>query len=236
MNARNVRTAACRAALAAIVLLAGTSSFARPARVGKLTTGFTATLDTRVYSGTTDALIPGTQAAGRTLVVRGTYAEFAIDLDTLTVSDYTLTGAAGRNTQLAGRRTAVFSAKVPEHGTTLTSDVSLRIANNQIVVVRAGAGQTADVTMKVTARDTDVGDALQMESSRAISFRHEIAPGFEMMGDQRGGVLLVDGPVVVREAPEPARLSAIDEAQGITRWKVPAGGRVGTILGEGLPR
>jgi hypothetical protein len=82
--------------------------------------------------------------AGQTAFVDGTYVEFLVDLDTFTIRDYTLTGVNSPRPDKdlpIDVPTVVFVSKVPNHGDTLNSPLSLELSNEGIVLDRSGAFQ-----------------------------------------------------------------------------------------------
>src|SRR6266576_2691735 len=72
-------------------------------------------------------------------LVKWKYIEFTVDAATFGVRDWTLTGAPNVLDITGGRRTTVFTAKIPDHrGLFLSSDVSVRIDKESLVVQRRG--------------------------------------------------------------------------------------------------
>ena len=198
---------------------------AAPAHAGRDSGAFRVTLsDGRAFSGKRDVTIP--VARGTIALVSGTYAEFLVDLDTFAVGDYTLTGAPSPSDITGGRRTVIFARKVPEHGSLLTGDLTLRLGNEQLELRRSGPG----IGMKIQAKDSTQGGIFQMEPSRTITYVHQLAPGFEYFTDGLGRTLLTNLTLVGRESPELA--APVGRIPTASRWRVQGGGRMGMVLGE----
>jgi hypothetical protein len=116
------------------------------------------------------------QDVGSTFLVKGKYIEFTVDAATFGVRDWTLTGAPNVLDITGGRRTIVFTAKMPDHrGLFLNSDVSVRISKESLVIERTGSG----LSMKLQVKDCANGGVFQMEPARADStttrFTHVLA-------------------------------------------------------------
>src|SRR4030081_976920 len=116
------------------------------------------------------------QDVGSSFLVKGTYIEFTVDAATFGVRDWTLTGAPNILDITGGRRTVVFTAKIPDHrGLFLNSDVSVRISKESLVIERSGSG----LSMKIQVKDCANGGVFQMEPARADStttrFTHVLA-------------------------------------------------------------
>src|SRR3954467_3244693 len=85
-----------------------------------------------------------------TFLVKGKYVEFTVDAATFGVRNWTLTGAANPLDITGGRRTLVFTAKIPNHrGLFLSSDISVRISKEALVLERTGSG----LSMKIQVKD-----------------------------------------------------------------------------------
>jgi len=113
---------------------------------------------------------------GSSFLVKGKYIEFTVDAATFGVRDWTLTGAPNVLDITGGRRTTVFTAKIPDHrGLFLSSDVSVRIAKESLVIQRTGSG----LSMKLQVKDCANGGVFQMEPERAdgatTRFTHVLA-------------------------------------------------------------
>jgi hypothetical protein len=196
-----------------------------PAHAGKDSAAFRVTLsDGRTFFGNRDVTIPA--ARGTIALVSGTYVEFLVDLDTFAVGSYTLTGAPSPSDITGGRRTVIFERKVPEHGSLLTSNLSLKLDGEKLELRRSGPG----IGMKIQAKDATQGGIFQMEPSRTITYVHQLAPGFEYFTDRLGRTLLTNLTLVGRESPEAA--APVERTPTASLWQVQGGGRMGMVLGE----
>jgi len=116
------------------------------------------------------------QNVGSSFLVKGKYIEFTVDAATFGVRNWTLTGAPNVLDITGGRRTVVFTAKMPDHrGLVLDSDVSVRISKESLVIERTGSG----LSMKIQAKDCANGGVFQIEPGRddatATRFTHVLA-------------------------------------------------------------
>lgn len=219
------------ARLAAIAFAGLALLSATPAQAGKDCGAFAVIFpDGTTFAGKQSRTIPAAAIAraGQVVLVRGQYIEFTVNLATFEVVNYTMTGRPAPTDITGGTRTVVFASKFPEHGTTLTGDVSLNLSNEQLVLQRSGGG----ITMKIQAKDCTQGGLFQMEPSRTIFYTHQLAPGFGYFFDARGRLLSTNGVVVERESPETATLQAVSPDGTASRWLVQAGGRMGAVFGE----
>jgi hypothetical protein len=101
-----------------------------------------------------------------------------VDADTFGVRDWTLTGVPNPLDITGGRRTVVFTAKIPDHrGLFLSNDVSVDISKEAFVIQRMGSG----LSMKIQAKDCANGGVFQMEPARAdgatTRFTHVLPTG-----------------------------------------------------------
>jgi hypothetical protein len=115
---------------------------------------------------------------GSLFLVKGKYVEFSVSSSTFGVWDWTLTGAPNPLDLTGGTRTVVFTRKTPHHkGLTLTSDVSVEISRESLVIQRTGPG----LSMKIQAKDCASGGTFQAEPVRADGaatvFTHVLADG-----------------------------------------------------------
>lgn len=100
---------------------------------------------------------------GNTLQARGTHVQFDIDLPTLSVRNWTLTGAANPM-RLVGQPTVIFAAKTVDHrGAVLTTTTRLRNDRGDLVLIRSGNG----VDAKIQAKDCAQGGIFQLEVERS---------------------------------------------------------------------
>ncbi|HWL96311.1 MAG TPA: hypothetical protein VNP20_03145, partial [Nocardioidaceae bacterium] len=134
--------AVAAAVLSALVMLTALSAWPAPvaqaAKSGSCA-GFTVRLGGQSYSGNQHRVIQP-RRVGKAISVTGRYVRFRVVPSTFEVRDYTLTGAdspdAGKNLPL-NRPSVVFTRKVPLHGKTLTSGLTLDISNEGMVLERS---------------------------------------------------------------------------------------------------
>lgn len=214
-------------------LLALSWASSQPAYAAKDCGGFTLTVVGGPADGTTfsgDVRRNVEVGRGATLQVRGDFVEFDVDLDTFTVNGYTLTGTPAPTDITGGRRTTIFESKVPNHGTTLTGPVELRLgAERNLRLQRSGGGQD----MKIQAKDCTQGGIFQMEPEPSITETNTLAAGFTYEAGtpgQTGRLCFTNGTVVGYDSPENAAL--VSSTAREATWDVAAGGRVGMVLGE----
>jgi hypothetical protein len=128
-------------------------------------------------SGSRKAIVPATRV-GSIFLVKGKYVEFSVSSSTFAIWDWTLTGAPNPLDLTGGTRTVVFTRKTPHHkGLALTSDVSVEISRESLVIQRTGPG----LSMKIQAKDCASGGTFQAEPVRADGaatvFTHVLADG-----------------------------------------------------------
>jgi hypothetical protein len=168
---------------------------------------------------------------GSVIKARGKYTEFDVNTDSFTAMNYTMTGAPAQKEITGLRRTVIFKSKSPQHPWILNGALQVDINDEQLVIRRA----SASIAMKISAKDRSQGDLFDMESSRTITYFHELAPGFTYFRDNLGRVLFTNGIFKGRENPRTARMIAPSgDVTGTTQtaWEVSPGGRVGMIVGE----
>ena len=116
-----------------------------------------------VASGLTTTTVSGA-ALGERFGVRGLYNQFDVRASDFAVLDYAFTGAPNELDMTGGRFTPVWASKVPDlDGTVLTSDVSVEIGEDELVIMRTGSGDS----IKIQAKDCAQGGIFQMEPERA---------------------------------------------------------------------
>jgi hypothetical protein len=122
--------------------------------------------------------VVGASSVGSTFTVKGRYLEFTVESSTFGIRDWKLTGAPNPRDITGGKPTPVFASKIPDHrGLSLTSDVSVRIDREKLVIERTGFG----LSMKIQANDCANGGIFQVEPARADGtatvFTHVLADG-----------------------------------------------------------
>lgn len=112
---------------------------------------------------------------GTTMLVRGRHVRFDVDLNTMAVRNWTLTGATNVG-RLVERPTVIFTEKTPLHGATLTRTDRLRNDKGDLVFIRTNG----NVSVKIQAKDCSQGGVFQMEvereDGRPTRVRHVLAP------------------------------------------------------------
>lgn len=113
--------------------------------------------------------------AGNRMAIRGRHVEFDVDLRTMAVLNWTLTGADNPD-RLVDRPTVIFSEKTPLHGAVLTTTERLRNDRGDLVFIRTNGS----VSVKVQAKDCAQGGVFQMEietdDAPSTRVRHVLAP------------------------------------------------------------
>src|SRR3712207_1908961 len=109
------------------------------------------------------------------MLVRGKHVQFDIDMRTMGVRNWTLTGALNPG-RLVERPTVIFAEKTPLHGATLTKTDRLRNDRGDLVFIRTNGV----VEVKIQAKDCSQGGVFQMEiereDGRATRVRHVTGP------------------------------------------------------------
>lgn len=109
------------------------------------------------------------------MLVRGRHVQFDIDLRTMGVRNWTLTGANNPG-RLVERPTVIFTEKTPLHGAALTKTERLRNDRGDLVFIRTNGV----VTVKIQAKDCSQGGVFQMEIERddapGTRVRHVLSP------------------------------------------------------------
>ena len=205
------------------------SIFATPTFAGKDCGFFKVTIGGKTYTaagGDIRLILPAADVNGKTAIVKGTFAEFKVDLDTFTVIDYVLTGAPSSRDITGGRRTRVFVSQTPQLANDLTGNLELRLSQENVRLVRAGRG----AKMKVDAKDCNQGDIFELQSNFPIRVAHVLDPAFHYFTDRLGRTMFTNGKVIGREHPELAKL--ISRTSRTSQWQVNAGGDVEAVFGE----
>lgn len=112
---------------------------------------------------------------GNTVFVRGRHVGFDVDLRSMAVLNWTLTGVANPG-RLVDRPTVIFASKTPLHGAVLTRDERLRNDKGDLVWTRTNGA----VSVKLQAKDCSQGGVFQMEiendNAPSTRVRHLLAP------------------------------------------------------------
>jgi hypothetical protein len=249
MSLTRTPLAVLRTAIVATAVIAASVAFAAPAEAKTSATGGDFSV---AVNGTTYNPAPGRDVkfsditpAGR-VSVRGIHVGFDIDVSTLGVYDYTLTGAPDAQ-RMVTAPTAIFASKVP----TLTAAqragakiTNLEVKDDSLVVIF----QTALGKYKIQAKDGAQGGIFQMETEFAgpVEFTHTLAPGiFYFLNSFTGKINFGNGVDAVtaaqsatgyhqmllgKDSPQVATKTL--QTATVTKWIVQPGGRMGGVLGE----
>lgn len=236
-SARKTRARLLAVAAAALLALAAAlvalSAAPQPAEAAKSGTcrPFSVTTGGQTFRGDQDTVVPAARV-GQTIQVRGRFVRFSVAASTFAVRDYTLTGADSGDPDKdlpINSPTVVFESKVPLHGETLNGPLSIGLSNEGVVLERAGGGQD----MKIQAKNCPQGGIFQMEPEPGTRERNTLGPGFTYEAGTPGqatSLCFTNGRFAGYDSPELATL--ISSTAKVATWQVPAGGRVGGVLGE----
>lgn len=113
--------------------------------------------------------------AGDMLLVRGTHVQFDINTVTMSVTNWTLTGAPNVG-RLVEAPTVIFLEKTPLLDMTFNRTTRARNDRGDLVYIRTARG----ATVKIQAKDCSQGGVFQMEVERkdgaVTRFRHVLGP------------------------------------------------------------
>jgi len=235
---KNIKTYAWLSlALAMLAAIIFAVMFSTPERAQAAKGGtceqFSVSTGGKTYSGDQKLTIPANQV-GATIRVRGTYIEFDVRSSDFAVFNYRHTGAdsprADKNLPIGPAGVTIFQSKIPLHGKTLTSPLSLEISQESLVLERNGGGQD----MKIQAKDCQQGGLFQMEPEPGTRERNTLGDGFlytnQPPGEQR--LCFTNGQVPGYDSPELANLVSRSADNKSATWRVAAGGRIGMVIGE----
>lgn len=192
-----------------------------------------------------DVKVSGLRPTGP-VVVKGAHVTFRIDPTTLSVDDYTLTGAASPE-RMVTKPTVIFASKTPQLTAAQRSSVSIKqleVKDDTLVVTfNAGGGK-----LKVQAKDAPAGGIFQMEPEfgTPVEIVHTLGPTlFYFVNSFTGKVNFGDGldPVTSAQSAtgyhqmllgkdSPQVATKLFQDGSTTRWSVTSGGRMGGVLGE----
>ena len=198
---------------------------------GELAKGSRSRRGGRTFSGDQDRTIR-VGRVGENIQVRGTYITFNVRSSDFAVLNYRHTGANSprpdKNLPIGPEGTTIFQSKVPNHGETLTSGVSLNLNNEGVVLERSGGGQD----MKIQAKDCQQGGLFQMESEPGTPETNTLGADFTYTGQPPGQERLcfTNGQFSGYDSPELATL--VSNTNKVATWNVQSGGRIGMVIGE----
>lgn len=236
-SARNTRAHLWAVAAAALLALAAAlvalSAAPKPAEAAKGGTceSFAVSTGGQTFRGDQDRTIPAA-AVGDTIRVRGTYITFNIRAADFAVTNFRHTGARSdrpdKNLPIPAGGVQIFKSKVPLHGETLNSPVSLDISAEGVVLERNGGGQD----MKIQSKDCVQGGLFQMEPEPGLRERNTLGDAFRYTvqppGEER--LCFTNGRFPGYDSPELATL--VSNTAKVATWRVAAGGRMGMVIGE----
>ena len=185
------------------------------------------------YRGDQTRTIPADRVGDR-VRVDGTYIEFNVRSRDFATLNYRHTGVDSprpdKNLPIGPDGTTIFESKVPLHGQTLTSPVSLKIGNESVVLERNGGGQD----MKIQAKDCQQGGLFQMEPEPGTRERNTLGPDFTYTTQPPGETRLcfTNGRFPGYDSPELATLLSRSDDNKVATWRVASGGRIGMVIGE----
>lgn len=180
----------------------------------------------RVVSPDDEQFTQGTRqtvAPRNFMLVRGTYVSFDVNLSTFEVLDYTL-----ESPPTGGVPAQIFERKTPLFAGTLTGPMDLRVVREHIRMER-GTGQN----LKIQAKDCQEGGLFQHEPEPGLSYEHVLGAGFTYepgTPGQDGPLCFTNGILPGYDSPELATL--VSSTATTATWSVPAGGRMGMVVGE----
>jgi hypothetical protein len=249
MSPTRTPLAVLRTALIAAAVIAGSLAVATPAQAKTSENGgdFSVTVNGTTYNPAQgkDLKLSGITPTGR-IAVRGLNVGFDIDVATLGVYDYTLTGRADPQRMVTGP-TKIFASKVPTLTTAQRAGAtikSLEVKDDALVVLF----QTGSGKYKIQAKDGAQGGIFQMETEFAapVEFTHTLAPGiFYFVNSFTGKINFGNGVDAVtaaqsatgshqmllgKDSPQVATKTL--QTATVTKWIVQPGGRLGGVLGE----
>jgi hypothetical protein len=219
---------------------ASMASLPAPAEAAKGGTcaAFSVTTGGNTFRGDQTRTIRASQVGDR-IRVDGRYIEFSVRTSDFATLNYRHTGVdsprADKNLPIGPAGTTIFESKVPLHGKTLTSPVSLSLGNESVVLERSGGGQD----MKIQAKDCQQGGLFQMEPEPGTLERNTLGPDFTYTSQPPGEERLcfTNREAVTRafagyDSPELATLLSRSPDNKSATWQVASGGRIGMVIGE----
>jgi hypothetical protein len=236
VTVRNARPYLWVGVALAMLLLVGSTMvgyLTSPAEAAKSGTcaAFTVSTGGRTFSGDQTRTIPANQVGDR-IRVDGKYIEFNVRTRDFATLNYRHTGVDSpdpdKNLPIGPAGTTIFESKVPLHGKTLTSPVSLNIGNESVVLERSGGGED----MKIQAKDCQQGGLFQMEPEPGARERNTLGPDFtytpQPLGETR--LCFTNDRFSGYDSPELATL--VSHTDKVATWRVASGGRIGMVIGE----
>ncbi|KAG8628214.1 hypothetical protein KVT40_004087 [Elsinoe batatas] len=175
--------------------------------------------------------------------VRGIHVSYDIDCTTLSVNNYTLTGAASPE-RMVTSPTVIFTSKTPSLTPAQRSSSSIKDFDLQddvfVIIFSTPLGK-----LKIQSKDAPQGGIFQMETEFAsdVEFVHTLGPEvFYFKNSVTGKINFGNGIDAVaagegqhrmllgKDSPQVATKTYQDGR--VTKWLVKSGGRMGGVLGE----
>ena len=169
--------------------------------------------------------------AGDKVQVLGKYVEFEVDGDTLSVSNYVLTGAANALDITGGKRTVVFASKTADlGGRKLSGSLKASVSGSALVLERRGSG----IKMKIQAKDCAQGGIFQMEpeTGSPVQLTHTLGAGMYYFKNPYTGKVNLGNGTDFRGKDSPQVAKLLSQSETVSVWSVQSGGRLGGVLGE----
>ncbi|KAF8063509.1 hypothetical protein FPV67DRAFT_249884 [Lyophyllum atratum] len=181
-----------------------------------------------------------------TIQVRGIHMQLDIDVATLGLRNYLLTGAVD-DRRLVSKPTLIFVSKIPVFtpGTLdnlLLSEIEVRADQATLIFTCAGG------KYKLQINDIATGGDLQIEPemSGSATVEHVLGPNmFYFIDPDVGRILFTDGLGAVSQSQDPVNFhdmllgkdspeaaTKTFQSGNVTRWSILPGGRVGQVLGH----
>jgi hypothetical protein len=225
-----VAAAAILALVAAILALSAAPQPAEAAKAGTCES-FAVSTGGQTFRGDQDRTIRAA-AVGDRIRVRGTYITFNVRASDFAVTNYRHTGARSdrpdKNLPVPAGGVQIFKSKVPLHGKTLNSPVSLDISAEGIVLERNGGGQD----IKIQAKDCVQGGLFQMEPEPGLRERNTLGDAFRYTVQPPGEERLCFTNDLFPGYDSPELATLVSNTAKVATWRVATGGRIGMVIGE----
>lgn len=188
-----------------------------------------------------DVIPASALGANPVMTVTGQFVTFTVDLNTFTVTNYTLVGNT-RPTSLTRTNTVIFTSKAPVVGNSrLTGDLAISLNRQRDMVIERGG---PEFDMKIQAKDCTQGGIFQLEPEPAANEINLLADGFRYCYQAGTDTprFFTNGSILGYDSPQAANVvdgfsAGANGNTGITNtravnWRVQAGGRIGGVIGE----
>ncbi|KAF4555627.1 Hypothetical protein D9617_2g055900 [Elsinoe fawcettii] len=184
-----------------------------------------------------------TNTCKNSIQVRGRHVGYDIDCATLSVNNYTLTGAPAPD-RMVTSPTVIFSSKTPSLTAAQRNGITIKdfdLSDDVFVIIFSTGGGK----LKVQSKDAPQGGIFQMETEFAsdVEFVHTLGPDvFYFKNANTGKINFGNGVnasasgegahemLLGKDSPQVATKTYQDGK--VTKWTVASGGRMGGVLGE----